>query len=166
MPNDPRAPGDLLKLGDEVVRRHVLFAMGLGLIPIPILDFVAISAIQLDMLRQLCRLYGHSFSESEGKYWVTSLTGSYLARLGATAIKAIPGIGSLVGGVSMSVLSGAATYAIGKVFLRHFDAGGSPFDINLGKYREYYEEQFEKGKRVAEELRKRRREGRTDPSES
>jgi uncharacterized protein (DUF697 family) len=31
--------------------------MGAGFIPVPVVDFFAVGAIQLDMVRQLCRVY-------------------------------------------------------------------------------------------------------------
>ena len=42
---------------DAVIRNHLVWAMGAGFIPVPIADFFAVGAIQLDMVRQLCRVY-------------------------------------------------------------------------------------------------------------
>lgn len=139
---------------NSVVKNHVLWSMGAGLIPIPVIDFVAVTGVQLDMLRNLSRLYGHDFSESSAKSWISALSGTYLARLGAQAVKAIPGIGSIIGGVSMSVLSGASTYAVGKVFVRHFETGGNFFDFDPQKFKDFYKEQFERGKNVAKDMKK------------
>ena len=66
------------------------------------------------MLKQLSRIYGIEFTEESGKAYVSAIAGSTLARFGASLIKAIPGIGSLVGGISMPILSGASTYALGR----------------------------------------------------
>lgn len=41
---------------DAVIRNHLVWAMGAGFIPVPIADFFAVGAIQLDMVRQLCSL--------------------------------------------------------------------------------------------------------------
>jgi hypothetical protein len=62
------------KHADSVIRTHILFSMGFGLIPIPIVDIFAVSAMQLDMIRQLCKVYDRDFSESQGKAIVSSLT--------------------------------------------------------------------------------------------
>src|SRR6185437_14914682 len=64
-----------------------------------------------------------------------------------------PGVGSLIGGVSMSILSGASTYAIGQVAIGHFERGGTFADIDMGRARRTYEEELERGKKVAEGLR-------------
>jgi lipoate-protein ligase A len=52
----------------------------------------------------------------------------------------------------MSAIGGAATYAIGRVFIQHFESGGTFLDFNPEKVREYFKEQFERGKGVASEL--------------
>ena len=59
---------------NSVIRNHLVWAMGAGFIPVPVADFFAVGAIQLDMVRQLCRVYDLEFKESEGKAIITSLT--------------------------------------------------------------------------------------------
>lgn len=137
---------------DKIIQQHMIWAIGAGLVPLPILDIVAVTAIQLDMLRQLATTYGVSFSESEGKAWVSALAGNLVARIGANALKLLPGLGSLIGGVSMSIVSGASTYAIGQVAISHFERGGSFTDLDMNAARRAYEEELERGKRVAADL--------------
>ncbi len=146
---------DLNERAESAVRNHVIWSMGAGFIPIPIADFVAVAAVQLDMIRTISNVYGVDFKETEGKALVTSLTGSGLSRLGANAlIKLIPGFGSMLGGVSMSIVSGASTYALGQVFKKHFAVGGTFLDFDTDRFQRYYDEQFEKGKTVAEDIQK------------
>ena len=143
------------KHADTIIKNHIVWSMGAGLIPVPVLDFFAVSGIQLDMIRQLCKLYDQDFKESQGKAIITSLTGSGLARMGAKAmIKFIPGIGSVLGGVTMAVLSGASSYALGEVFKKHFDTGGTFLDFDPERLKKMYNEKFEKGKKVAEQIKK------------
>lgn len=137
---------------DSIIRNHMIWSMGAGFIPVPIADLFAVSAIQLDMIRQLCKLYEKDFKHSEGKAMITALTSTGLARLGARAVKFIPGVGSVLGGVTLSVLSGASTYALGEVFKKHFETGGTFLDFDPGRLKKYYQEKFEKGKKVAEDL--------------
>ena len=140
---------------DKIIRNHIVWSMGAGLIPVPIADFFAVSAIQLDMVRQMCKLYDVDFKETEGKAVISSMTSSGLARLGArAAIKFIPGIGTVMGGVTMAVLSGASTYALGEVFKKHFETGGTFLDFDTERLSKMYREKFEKGKKVAEDIRK------------
>ena len=51
----------------------------------------------------------------------------------------------------MPVMAGAITYATGKIFTSHFEAGGTLLDFNPDTMKEYYKELFEKGKTVAKE---------------
>lgn len=128
--------------------------MGAGLIPVLIADIFAVSALQLDMIRQLCKVYGVDFSETQGKAIVTSLTSSTLARVTAgSVVKLIPGFGSLLGGVTVSAFAGASTYALGEVFKRHFQTGGTILDFDPARLRKLYKEKFEKGKKIVEEWR-------------
>lgn len=138
----------------SIIRNHMIWSMGAGLIPVPIADFFAVSAIQLDMVRQLCKLYEIDFKTTEGKAIITSLTGSGIAKVGArAAIKVIPGIGAVIGGITMSVLSGASTYALGEAFTKHFETGGTILDFDLERLKKYYNQKFEKGKKVAQEYK-------------
>jgi uncharacterized protein (DUF697 family) len=128
--------------------------MGAGLIPVLIADIFAISALQLDMIRQLCKVYNINFAETQGKAIVTSLTSSTLARITAgSVVKMIPGLGSIIGGITVSVFAGASTYALGEVFKKHFSSGGTILDFDPERLRKLYKEQFEKGKKVVEDLK-------------
>lgn len=140
---------------DTIIRNHVIWSMGAGMIPILIADIFAVSALQLDMIRQLCRVYDVDFEETQGKALVTSLTSSALARIGAgSVIKLIPGIGSFIGGATVSIFAGASTYALGEVFKKHFASGGTILDFDPDRLRKMYKEKFEKGKKVAKEWNK------------
>lgn len=143
------------KHAETIVRNHVLFSMGAGAIPVPVADVLAVSASQLDMIRQLCKVYDVDFSETQGKAIVSSLTASTLGRIGAASLaKMIPVVGSIVGSVANAVMAGASTYALGQVFKTHFNTGGTILDFDADRLKKLYKEQFEKGKSVAEELRK------------
>lgn len=140
----------------NIIKTHTLFSMGAGLVPFPVLDIAAVTAVQLDMLRNLSKLYGQDFYETPVKSLITALTGSTLARIAASAIKVIPGVGTLLGGVSMSIMSGASTYAVGQVFAQHFNAGGNIDDFDPMRARGQYEEEFAKGKQAAAEWKKQK----------
>jgi uncharacterized protein (DUF697 family) len=141
------------KHAETVIRNHVIWSMGASfLIPIPIADVFAVSALQLDMIRQLSRVYEIDFAESQGKAIITSLTSSTLARAGARSlIKLVPGLGTIIGGVTVSIFNGASTYALGEVFKRHFDSGGTILDFDTERLKKLYKEKFEKGKKVVKD---------------
>lgn len=130
----------------QIVSQHVLWAAGAGLVPIPLVDIAAVTAIQLDMLKQLSTHYQMPYSESEGKAWVSALAGGIAARVGANVLKLIPGIGSVLGGAAMSAMSGASTYAIGQVAISQFSAGRSFSTMDPDAAKRAYQHHFEKGK--------------------
>ena len=126
---------------DKIVRSHVLWALGAGLMPVPLFDIAAVTALQMDMLKQLADVYEADFSKSTGKTFVSALAGSTTARIGASLVKAVPGVGTVLGGVSMSALSGASTYAVGQVPLQPWPRrrrpgvgqGGLPRGVRTGQ---------------------------------
>lgn len=138
---------------ENIIRSHVLWAMGGGLIPLPLVDFAAVTAIQLEMLQQLANLYEVDYSKSMGKTFVSALTGTTIASLGSSMLKAIPGIGSVLGGASMSVTSGASTYAVGQVAMNMFSTSGSSLlDFDLEQVKNAYQSAYERGKSYVSDL--------------
>jgi uncharacterized protein (DUF697 family) len=150
---------------ETIMKEHVLWSLGAGFVPLPFLDVAAVTVVQLDMLKQLCRLYEIDYSESEGKVLLSALTGGIIAQLGASMLKALPGIGTLLGGVSMSIMAGASTYAVAQVTIIHFESGGTLFDVNLDNAKRVYEEQFEEGKDYASKLEKEQKASKTPADE-
>ena len=155
---------------EGIVNNHVLWAMGAGLIPVPLFDIAAVTAIQMDMLRQLARHCGSGFSESTGKQFLVGLTGSTFAgigasaltkntfaRIGASVFKFVPGVGSIIGGISMSALSGASTYAVGHVAINRFTAHDDLQSVDLAEVRKAYQEAFERGQRFVSTLKDKAR---------
>ncbi len=141
-----------------------MVSMGAGLVPIPILDIAAVTAVQLDLVKQLSQVYGVQHQGGMiDKGLITALTGSIFARIGASFIKVIPVVGSMLGGVSMAIMSGASTYAVGQVFKRHFEAGGDFSNFNPASARSLFDEEYERGKHMAEEWKKEKK---TSPSAS
>ena len=131
---------------DRIITKHALWALGVGLVPVPIVDVAAVTAVQLDMLRDLANIHGVDFSASKGKAFASALTGSAFARVGASAVKGVPVVGWVVGGVSMSVFSGAATYAVGKMAVQVFEKGGDLSSADLEAAKVGYRDWLEKGK--------------------
>ena len=147
-------PGQMSKheKADEVVRAHVLWSLGAGFVPITIVDIAAVTAVQVDMIGQISKIYRVEFQLGEIKSIISALAGSTLARIGASLVKAIPLVGSLVGGMSMAALSGAMSYALGQVFISHVERGGTFEDFDINAYRDAYEDFFAEGKKVARKM--------------
>lgn len=69
-----------------------------------------------------------------------------MARTGASLIEALPGAGTLLGGVSMSDLSGSFPCAICQAALRHFRSEGTFFDLEVDRVRDIDREAHAKGR--------------------
>jgi uncharacterized protein (DUF697 family) len=137
---------------DAAIREHVGYAIAASAIPIPIADVLAVTAVQLDLVRQLASVYGAKYDESWGKAMVAALTGASVARVGASAAKAIPGVGWVLGFTTQAALSGASTWAVGELFKRHFAAGGTPDTFDLSQMREAYREWVERGREIVDSM--------------
>jgi uncharacterized protein (DUF697 family) len=138
-------------LAQQVVDRFTLWSGAAGLLPIPLVDVAAVGGVQLLMLRRLADIYGVPFSENRGKSIIASLAGSVLPASTATTtamtvgslVKGLPGVGWVVGALTMPVFSAGATWVIGRVFMKHFASGGTLLDFNPPDYREFIKAQKE-----------------------
>ena len=123
--SDTPEPRD--EVASKLVDRFAMWSGVAGLIPLPIVDIIAVGGLQLQMLRRLSQIYDVSFSENSGKALIASLAGSMIpatSGIGAASVlKAVPIFGTMVAGFVMPVLSAGATYAIGKAFIQHFAIG-------------------------------------------
>jgi len=140
---------------DKIIKKYTLWAMGFGIIPVPILDLVTVTGVQLKMVADLAEYYHQEFSQSWGKASIGALVGGISATGLAygtfgSLVKAIPGVGTLFGMVAVPAMAGATTYAVGRVFQMHFASGGTMLTFDADKMRSYYEQQLRDGVRVAE----------------
>ncbi len=137
---------------EKTIKNHVLMSLGVAALPLPGLDIFLIYYIQLDMIKKLAAIYGKNYFEISGKAYLSTFTTVTLARLSSSFIKAIPGIGTYIGGASSIVLSGASTYALGKVTAKFFQENIELSDIDMDVAKSFFEEELEAGKIFAENL--------------
>jgi uncharacterized protein (DUF697 family) len=143
----------------RTVKKYMGFSAGVGLLPLPLLNTAGITAIQLRMLQVLSESYGVPFSKDLGKKIIGSLLGAIVpsslsGTLGGAAswlASSTHVAGSIVSRLSMPVFAGASTYAIGQVFIQHFESGGTFLDFEPAKVREYFRRQFGRGRTLASE---------------
>ncbi|NKB23408.1 MAG: DUF697 domain-containing protein [Kiritimatiellae bacterium] len=143
---------------DNIVKNTVLWTTGAGLVPIPVVDLVAVTILQLNMLRRICKIYEAKFSKNIGKNLIGSLLGglapSTLSAPAASLIKLIPLVGQTVGTVTMPIFSGASTYGVGRVFIKHFESGGTLLTFNPKKAKVEFEKEFKEGEKVVSSMKK------------
>lgn len=142
-----------LSAAESMVLNHSFVAAGIGFIPVPLVDFVGLTATQMKLLKSLGDLYGVKFIDGYVKNTVASLINGYaplqLAPFLASAIKSVPIIGQSAGALSMASLGGGITYAIGKVFIQHFESGGTFLTFDPKQVSEYFKSQFKVGAKLA-----------------
>ncbi len=101
----------------KLVDRFAIWSGVAGLVPVPVVDVIAVGGLQLQMLRRLSQIYNVDFSENRGKALIAALAGCMIPATSgmgaASALKAIPIVNILAAGFVMPVLSAGATYAIG-----------------------------------------------------
>ncbi|MGR3219357.1 MAG: YcjF family protein [Candidatus Anammoxibacter sp.] len=135
------------------IKNYVYISMGVGLIPVPYLDALALVGVQLKMLSSISNTFDIKFSRSMVKSFLASLVGSVTTVVAsgtlASYAKAIPVVGTTIGILTMPIIGGATTYAVGKVFLQHFASGGTFLDFDPATVKDFFAEKFKEGKKVA-----------------
>lgn len=137
----------------NLVRRFTAYAAGTSLIPMPLLDVIATSGVQVKMVRDLSKLYDLEFSQDVAKSIISSLVGTlgaqYVAMGASSMVKVVPFVGQLASIVVAPGLAGAITYGLGRVFMRHFEMGGTLLTFDVDQMREYFKAEVENGKNAA-----------------
>lgn len=134
----------------KVITNHVSWSVAAGLLPVPILDFGLVTALQLEMIKSLCEVYGIPFNQSLAKTRVIAVIGGMTPRVMSSIIKVIPIIGSVTGAISMPLLSGASTYAVGQVLAKHFQEGGTLENFEMSKFNDLFIQMKTEGKELAQ----------------
>jgi uncharacterized protein (DUF697 family) len=139
---------------DAVVMKYVPWSMGLGFVPIPFAVAAGLTGIQVKMLSDISRIYGVPFSHNGARGVLLALLGGigapWLAGAGLTGLVAsIPVIGPFIFPATQPLLTGAATYAIGRTFQHHFESGGTYENFDVLGARDLFKERFAEGKAYA-----------------
>ena len=145
--------GELRKIQcDATISKHVTASLGAAFIPLPAVDFAAITGVQIDMLYRLCKIYGVPFSKESARTVVASLLGGALpglpSRILASGLKLVPVVGTVASMVISPTLAGVATYAVGRVFVQHLDSGGTLLTFDANKMKDHFERAWQTGKQA------------------
>lgn len=157
----PRLPDDQAEARRHkalsLIQDYTVASLAPATIPFPVFDLIALTGIQLRMVSELSRVYGVEFSKTAGRTAIKSLLSKMLSRSFAPAlaslVKIIPGLGQASGIAGMMATSGASTYAVGKLFVRHFEAGGNVANFDAKAMGRYIQQEFATGKKVSRELK-------------
>ena len=139
---------------DNCIKSHVIAAMGVGMIPSFVIEVTGVTGIEVKMIRDLAEIYEFPVPHKLVAYKILiSVIGSilpfYLAARMRSAVKGLPLFGHVVYVSFLSATNGAAVYAVGKIFQRHYESGGTFLSSNNSTIRSYFKERYEEGKQLA-----------------
>jgi len=138
---------------DNVIKNHVIMAMATGLIPSAMINVVGITALEVKMIGDLARVYDFPVPHRLVCYKIViSLIGSigpvYLSVKMHSALKSMPLVGHAFYVGMLSLTGGAAVYAVGKLFQKHFESGGTFLSSENRILKSYFKAKYAEGKRV------------------
>ncbi len=121
------------RLAEAVVERHANYSALGGVIPLPFVNFAAVLAIILRMVKALSSLYGVPFERDRARAIVLGLIGGLTptaasTMTASTLLYLVPG-SNLVGLAVSSVTASACTRKIGGIFVEHFESGATWIDF-------------------------------------
>lgn len=143
-----KSPGDTRHdQAMAIVKNWSQWSVAAGVVPVPLLDTVAISGVQLKMVHALCKHYGVKFEKEAVLAIVASLVGgavttSLTDTFTHMVLKSIPFAEQIL----QPTLSFATTYSLGYVFVKHFENNGTLKDFKAGEMKGFFHDQIENAK--------------------
>ncbi len=138
---------------EKIIQGHVIAAMAAAVVPLPVLvDIAAVTALEVHMITKLARAYEfpvpHKLVASKV---LISLAGgigpAYISVKFEHLVKAVPVAGYAAYVAVLSISNGASVYAVGKIFQKHFESGGTFLSSGNSILRRYYKAYFAEGKK-------------------
>ena len=124
----------------KIVRQNALIAVSSVVVPIPFLGIPILGAVHLRMLRQLAKHYEVEFSEQRANAIIGSLAGISATVAATGLLRMLPGIGPTLFAIGGLTLPSASTYALGEVFIKHFESGGTFLTFDPDRAKPDYDE--------------------------
>lgn len=141
---------------ERIVGHFALGSLSALLVPTLLGEWVLLPAIQLTLIHKLCKLYGQKFVVNAAKAKIGIFLSWLLVLSTADSfgiiLQHIPIIGTSWRRISTALIGSASTYAIGKVFILHFESGGTLLSLDPETIRNYYFEQLEKARKEHKQL--------------
>lgn len=122
----------------QIVYRYAAVSAGAAFIPMPGLDVTVLAGIHVALIKRLCDHYDVDFSEHTARNLLIAIAASVIpGTVGSIAGRRVlavlpPGL-NLIGWTLMSASSAAFSYAIGRLFIHHFETGGTLFSFDTSR---------------------------------
>jgi hypothetical protein len=141
---------------EKIIKEHVLWSLGAGLIPIPLVDVAAVTVVQLDMSSNCVGCM---------KKFILTLRGSLVIGVDRRhagsnwrqCTESHPWYWQPAWRRLNDYLSGASTYAVGRVAILHFTSGGGLLDLDFNLPKRCMQKNLKKEKTYASNLEKENR---------
>lgn len=142
----------------KITKKYMLWSIGAGLIPIPIVDLATVIGVQVKMISEISDVYDVKFSENKAKNTISAALSGVTASTFATgtvgsSLKSIPFVGTIIGTITMPFFSSASAYALGSIFINHFENGGTFLDLDADSIKGDFQDMFQKGKEASKDLK-------------
>jgi uncharacterized protein (DUF697 family) len=135
----------------KIISSAVKWSAGWAAMPLPYVDLIGLAFVQVKMVRSLAKIYGVNQNDQALQGVIAALLGTIASTtisnaLVGSSLKFLPSGGTIVGSVSLLVFGAASTYAIGKVFVRHFEGGGTVSSFSANATKDDLEKEFSSAK--------------------
>jgi uncharacterized protein (DUF697 family) len=135
------AHAERLARAQILVKNYTLGAASLALLPFPIVDQFLLIGLEVKMVHDLCRHYDVAFKSNLARAIIASLlsglTGGVLAGGISILSRAVPFMGTLYAG-RVAISSASITFALGTVFIQHFEANGTLLKVDTEWFKEVF----------------------------
>lgn len=140
---------------NNLVRNHSVVSAAMGVVPIPPLTMALILTNNLKMLHKLSSIYGVKFRKDVGKAAISSFLGgcgtvSISGRVIWGLSTVLPMAAPVISVVTIPAFGASTTYAVGHLFIQHFESGGTFLTFDPEKVKGHYAELFAEGEKLAE----------------
>lgn len=147
----------------DLVKRYMWYSGGVGLIPVPMVDVVGVTALQIKLVHDLADMYNLPFNKEIARSIIATMlagaTTGALASGTAQFFRSVPVIGGILGFSTIGLYAMGTTYAIGHIFIQHFEAGGTLLTFQPAKMKTYFDELYTNGREVANSMMKGKKVG-------
>ena len=131
---------------NKIIRKSVYAAMGIGIVPIPFFNLAAVTTSSIVMIKRLSALYGVEFKEGVARKIITAVVGAGVGVLASGPVEsivgAVPIIGLPLAIATKPTLNAMTTYALGQMFVNHFEEGGGFVSVNIDVMKESFSSAF------------------------
>ena len=136
----------------QIVHKYMALSGGAALIPIPIVDVTALAGMHIALIKQLSDLYAVEFSEHTARNIIIAILGSIIpgsvsSLVGNQVLRLLPLPTRILSVLGLAAFSAAVAYVIGRMFIRHFEAGGTLLDFDLKRLHHFVVDYVDMGKR-------------------